>query len=124
MALRWWNIDVTGEQTYRDETTGRVVLFRSRASVPPAYRNTANTQGHGEHQIGIADLSKYEHPEDADDYRHRTINNVLALVVIVMLTAAGVWLADALSAMRKNHDCLTTGGRGCATAVVTAPRGR
>jgi hypothetical protein len=66
----------------------------------------------------VADLRKYEHTEVTDDYRHRMITNAIAFIFIVMLTAAGVWLAETLSAIRKNQDCLLQGRRNCAPIAI------
>ncbi|MEA2951589.1 MAG: hypothetical protein QOJ96_1109 [Alphaproteobacteria bacterium] len=90
----------------------RVVAFPSRASLRREGQRRvglADTQ----RQPGIASLAKYEHTEETDDYRHRMIINVIAFVFIAMLTGAGVWLADALSTMRKNPDCLMSSRRSC-----------
>jgi hypothetical protein len=46
------------------------------------------------------------------------ITNAIAFIFIVMLTAAGVWLAETLSAIRKNQDCLLQGRRNCAPIAI------
>jgi hypothetical protein len=104
------------EQPHPAENTGRVVIFRPRPPRPlGGDRHSGNAKSQGWRQLGVAGLAKYEQTEGADDYRHRMIVNVIAFVFIVMLTAAGIWLAEALSAMRKHQDCVLSGRRDCAT---------
>jgi hypothetical protein len=45
----------------------------------------------------VADLSKYECPESDDDYRHRMMMNVIALVFTSLLILAGVLLVDMMA---------------------------
>jgi hypothetical protein len=66
-------------------------------------------------------LAKYEGGDLDDDYRHRMVVNVAALIFTVMLALAGVWLAMQLAEMRKNQDCVLSGRRNCAPIEVTAP---
>jgi hypothetical protein len=87
------------------EPEGRILHFRPRGSrfarkiTPPP---------------PVEDLRKYERrPDEPDDYRHRMLMNGLALIVTVVLIAAGVWIADTMARMRKNQDCYLTGRPGC-----------
>lgn len=86
----------------------RVLPFRSRTrtSAPPP----------------VAGLDKYQRTEDGDDYRHRMLVNVAALVVVLLLMAAGYWLADSMARMRKGQDCVLSGRAGC--TPVEYERGR
>lgn len=59
------------------------------------------------------DLSRYEHGDEPDDYRHRMVMNVAAAVVVTLLIGAGLWIANNMAAMRKNQDCVLSGRRGC-----------
>ena len=89
----------------------RVVNFRTRMaeSRPPT-------------TPPVDDLSKYEHGEESDDYRHRMIVNAAAFLAIVVLIGIGIWLADTMAAMRKNQDCVLSGRRGCSPVEVTKDR--
>src|SRR3974390_2182015 len=57
----------------------------------------------------VGDLAKYERSEGPDDYRHRMIVNVLAFMFVIGLIAAGLWLADTMARMRKDHDWWPSG---------------
>jgi hypothetical protein len=64
------------------------------------------------------DLSRYESAEDEpDDFRHRMLMNAFAFGMAVLLTAIGVWLAMAMTDLRKNQDCVLMARRDCGTAV-------
>jgi hypothetical protein len=69
-------------------------------------------------------LRKFEQTQDGDDYRHRMMVNIAAGAVALLLIIAGLWLADALSSMRKNQDCVLSGRRGCTPVdAPVQPRG-
>ena len=70
----------------------------------------------------VEDLTKYEHTDEIDDYRHRMVMNVIAFIFIAALIAAGVWLANAMSEMRRNQDCVLSGRRGCTPVDVRQDR--
>jgi hypothetical protein len=62
----------------------------------------------------VKGLAQYEGGDDSEDnYRHRMIINVVALLVIVILSIAGVWLAIQIADLRKNQDCALSGRRNC-----------
>ncbi|HEY6995854.1 MAG TPA: hypothetical protein VH397_19290 [Xanthobacteraceae bacterium] len=69
----------------------------------------------------VEGLAKYEGGDLDDDYRHRMVVNLAALVFTVMLTLAGIWLVMQLAELRKNQDCVLTGRRNCAPIEVNAP---
>jgi hypothetical protein len=83
--------------------TNRIVPFRHRRSDELAEPD---------------DLSKYEHGDEPDDYRHRMLMNVAAAIFVALLIGVGLWIADTMATMRKNQDCVLSGRRGC-TPVET-----
>ena len=106
-----------------DETAirseNRVVDFRDAA----ARRAEAERLKHEAAASPVADLKKFQHVPEPDDYRHRMITNVAALVFVVLLVIGGVWIADTLATMRKNQDCVLSGRRGCTPVdVPISPR--
>lgn len=45
----------------------------------------------------VPDLAKYECSEADDDYRHRMIENAIALAFTTLLILAGLWLANIMA---------------------------
>lgn len=98
------------------ETGRRVILFRPR----PARRNpNPAPDGEGSMTSPVSDLARFEQGQEQDDYRHRMIVNVAALVFTVLLVGAGIWIAESMALMRKNQDCVLMGRRSC--SPVEAP---
>jgi hypothetical protein len=72
----------------------------------------------------VGDLRKFEQTQEDDDYRHRMAVNIAAGAVTLLLIIAGLWLADKLSTMRKDQDCVLSGRRGCTPVEAPVqPRG-
>jgi hypothetical protein len=76
----------------------------------------------GPGQPPVEDLSKYERGEEIDDYRHRMLVNVAALVLVAALIGTGLWLADTMASMRRDQDCVLSGRRGCTPVEVHSNR--
>lgn len=91
-----------------DEERGRVLAFRPRV---PRVRNER-------WRSPVADLSKYERDLEADSYRHRMTNNLLALVLLCVIVCCGIWLANTVAEMRAGLDCSLTGRTNCAPIRV------
>jgi hypothetical protein len=102
----------------RPDEMGRVVPFerhKGRARAPRA----APPEGGP-----VEDLTKYAQSREPDEYRQRMINNGLALALLLLLVAIGVWLATSMAELRRNQDCVLSGRRDCAPVVVpTRPPG-
>jgi hypothetical protein len=92
-------------------------MFRPRTSLRGAAAGSDNPDTQ---KTVVADLAKYERAPGVEDYRQRMIINAVGLVFIVMLTAAGIWLANTISTMQKNEDCFLSGRRNCAPIDVRA----
>jgi hypothetical protein len=93
----------------------RILPFRPRGSPPRGGRG-----GRPQHPPAFpADsLAKYEGGTADDDYRHRMMVNLAALVFTVLLGMAGGWLALQIAEMRKNQDCVLSGRRNCTPIEV------
>jgi hypothetical protein len=101
---------MTGDGSSSDDE-GRVVSFRRRGAAAP--RSAPSP---------VEDLGKYERDEQADDYRHRMLVNLVAFAFIVALIGAGLWIADTMAQLRRNQDCALTGRRGCVPIEVNKDR--
>lgn len=66
-------------------------------------------------------LERYEQSDEPDDFRHRMTVNAVAFLFVAALVVAGVWLADTLTTMRKNQDCVLSGKRDCSQIDTPAP---
>ncbi len=65
-------------------------------------------------------LAKYEGGDSDDNYRHRMLVNLAALMFTILLAIAGGWLAIQIAEMRKNQDCVLSGRRNCTPIDVKA----
>jgi hypothetical protein len=102
----------------QEQETGRIVLFPTRTSLGKGKPRTGDGQAEV-HKSEVEDLRKYERGTEPDDYRRRMIINAAAFAFIVVLTLAGVWLAEQFALLQKNQDCVFAGRKNC--AEVTAP---
>ena len=60
------------------------------------------------------DLSAYARtPEDPSEYRQRMAVNAAVALFVVTLIGIAIWLADTMTDMRRNQDCVLSGRRGC-----------
>ena len=91
---------------------GRVVPFRRRGSLFGINRPQPSP---------VQDLERFERTDEDDDYPHRMWMNAMATVVIVLLIAGGIWIANSMATMRKNQDCFLSGKRNCNPPVEAAP---
>lgn len=94
-------------------TDDRVVSIRTRRRYRPA------ADGPSRHERDGGDLDQYARSSEPDDFRHRMIVNALAFFFVLALVIAGIWLADTITTMRKNQDCVLSGKRGC--SPIEAP---
>jgi|SRR5579872_2858565 len=106
---------MTDDRSTAESGEHRVLDFRRNDS-----RKTVHAKASA--QPPVAGLGKYECGEEDDDYRHRMIVNVVALVFIVGLVGAGLWIADTMATMRKSQDCVLSGRRGCSPVDVRHDR--
>ncbi len=86
--------------------TGHVLPFRRRGALLTFNRP-------GQQPSPVRDLERFEHTGEEDDYRHRMVVNAMAAVVTILLIAGGIWIANSMAQMRKNQDCVLSGGRNC-----------
>ena len=108
------------QEPQRNEERGRVVLFRPRI---PRARND-NRRWPRPLRPPVDDLSKYERNREADDYRQRMANNLLALLVLCVIVYCGIWLANTMADMQAGLDCSLTGRTNCAPIRLPAPQQR
>ena len=104
---------MASDEPTSSDREGRVLRFR---------RGQAAVRLPSDGPTPVPDLAEYERGDGVDDYRHRMIVNVAALVFVLALNVAGYWLADTMARMRKNQDCVLSGRRGCSPVEVVKDR--
>jgi hypothetical protein len=81
-----------------NEADSRVVRFRPRMAASHRSHRGKAPVGHSAPDYSpVPDLSIYERPESADDYRHRMVVNAVALVFVILLILSGLWLLDGIA---------------------------
>jgi hypothetical protein len=110
---------VTSEQADQNEANGRVIFF-PRRSWQRKRRAFATRRRPGNDPATVGDLSHFEQGDGIDDYARRMVVNALAFAFIVMLTVAGLWIAERMAQLRKNEDCALSGRRDCADLGLAA----
>lgn len=94
----------------QEQEKGRVVLFPPRFSM--GRQKTGRKPG-GTTQHAVEGLQKYQAGDEPDDYPRRMTINVIAFAFIVMLTLAGIWLAEQMALLRQNQNCAFSGRKSC-----------
>ena len=107
--------------------TGRVVQLRPRrgrrgtpapgdkSTEPAPSDRPSDTSG-----PAVADIARFSRRDSDDDYRHRMVMNALAAAVCLLLTVAGLWIANTMAQLRRTEDCLLSGRRTCAPLELPA----
>jgi hypothetical protein len=102
-----------------DGKLGQVLQFPQRRLGAPKFPSEADPAGEPEPAL-VDDLARYE--QDAPiDYRQRTLMNVIAMAIVTLLVAAGVWIADTIAVMEKDQDCVMQGRVNCAPIELPIP---
>lgn len=70
----------------------------------------------------VDDFARFEQEQDEPiDYRHRMIMNLIALAILTSLVGLGVWIADTISDLQRDQDCLMQGRSNCAPIELPIP---
>jgi hypothetical protein len=110
---------VTADHSKATDDDHRVLPFRSRGAAAGGQHGWRwGLRASPPPPPPVEGLAKYEGGEHDDNYRHRMMVNVAALVFTVTLAIAGAWLVIQIADMRKNQDCVLSGRRNCAPIDV------
>ncbi|HEX4407294.1 MAG TPA: hypothetical protein VH206_00850 [Xanthobacteraceae bacterium] len=60
----------------------------------------------------LDDLARYEQEPEVD-YRKRTLTNMIAVIIVTMLIAVGVWITDVIADTNRDEDCVMQGRTNC-----------
>jgi hypothetical protein len=105
-----------------------VLPFRPRGLVgqgPASHPLRPAAQSSDDESEPFDDLAQYEQDREQQDesvnYPHRMLMNIIAVTVLTILIGAGVWLADTITYMERNQDCILQGRQNCAPLEIAAP---
>lgn len=103
--------------------TAQVLQFRPRQRAPEPGLAEPDA-GEADDEGLLDDLSRYEQERDEEpiNYARRMLMNVIAIVVVAILIAVGVWLADTIAQMERDQDCVLQGRHNCAPIEVPTAR--
>jgi hypothetical protein len=108
--------DPTRAEIAHDDERGRVLPFRPAST-------SRRQSSRGSPGAPIDDLDKYARADaHEDDYRHRMMVNIAAVVFVMVLAGIGVWIANSMAQIRKNEDCVLSGRRNCSPIDLPAAR--
>jgi hypothetical protein len=94
---------------------GQILKFEPRRPSKPSFAVAAPQPTEDE----LDDFARFEQEQDEPiDYRHRMIMNLIALAILISLVGLGVWIADTISDLQKEQDCLMQGRSNCAPIEV------
>ena len=92
----------------------QVLPFKPREQLPNEEQSLRRAQRAGQPASSpVDDLRTYEGEEFEDNYRHRMLVILAALLATIVLALAGAWLAVQMADLRKKQDCVLSGRRNC-----------
>jgi len=110
----------------RIQRTAQVLPFRPRTQwSEPTFGGVplASDEAEREGEF-LDDLAQYQQDREEDEiinYPRRMLMNTIAVAVVTLLIGVGVWLADSISEMERNQDCILQGRQNCAPIELAAP---
>jgi hypothetical protein len=113
-------LTVTPDRSKAPDDDRRVIPFRPPGTGPSRSGWRWRPRPSQSPPSPVEDLAKYEGGAEDDNYRHRMLVNLAALLFTVALAAAGVWLAIQIAEMRRNQDCVLSGRRNCTPVDINA----
>jgi hypothetical protein len=103
--------------------TAQILQFRPRER-PGDHAGTSPANATEPESALLDDLEQYEQDREDDEninYPQRMLMNVIAVAVVTFLIGVGVWLADTITNMEREQDCVLQGRQNCAPIEITAP---
>jgi hypothetical protein len=103
--------------------TAQILQFRRRehlgdhAAISVANANEPES-------VLLGDLEQYEQDREEDEninYPQRMLMNIIAVGIVTLLIGVGVWLADTITNMEQEQDCVLQGRQNCAPIEIAAP---
>jgi hypothetical protein len=117
--LQFMQVAPKQPESRKADEFGQVLYFPRRRPGPAAAR-----PGHAEPEPDD-ELARYEKdPDEPVDYRRRMLMNMIAVAIVTLLIGAGVWIADTITDMQKDQDCVMQGRANCAPFETPAAGGQ
>jgi hypothetical protein len=105
--------------------TAQILQFRPRFATPVSDHAGTDLANIDEPQSELLDdLEQYEQDREEDEtinYPQRMLMNVIAVAVVTVLIGVGVWLADTITNMERQQDCVLQGRQNCAPIEIATP---
>jgi len=97
---------------------GQILKFELRRPGKPSFAAGASQPI----EENLDDFARFEQEQDEPiDYRHRMIMNLIALAIVIALVGLGVWIADTITDLQREQDCLMQGRSNCAPIELPIP---
>src|SRR5215471_11378093 len=97
---------------------GQILKFEPRRPIKPTFASALPQPIEND----LDDFARFEQEQDEPiDYRHRMIMNLIALAILISLVGLGVWIADTISDLQREQDCLVQGRSNCAPIQIPIP---
>ncbi len=94
---------------------GQVLQFEPRRPRKPLFASARPQPVEDD----VDDFARFEQEQDEPiDYRHRMIMNLIAVAILTSLVCLGVWIADTISDLQREQDCLMQGRSNCAPIEI------
>ena len=101
----------------RDAGPFQILKFEPRRADKPSFGSATPPV-----EDDLDDFARFEQEQDEPiDYRHRMTMNLIALAILVSLVGLGVWIADTISDLQREQDCLVQGRSNCAPIEIPIP---
>ncbi|MFZ1153117.1 MAG: hypothetical protein WAR76_25860 [Xanthobacteraceae bacterium] len=97
---------------------GQILKFEPRRPGKPTFASATPQPVEDD----LDDFARFEQEQDEPiNYRHRMIMNLIAVAILILLVGLGVWIADTISDLQREQDCLMQGRSNCAPIEVPIP---
>jgi hypothetical protein len=95
---------------------GQILKFEPRRPRNPSFASAQPVED------DLNDFARFEQEQDEPiDYRHRMMMNLIALAILILLVGLGLWIADTISDLQREQDCLMQGRSNCAPIELPIP---
>jgi hypothetical protein len=113
-------VDHNRPDPHNADEFGQVLPFRHRPGQLPPVSAIDPAKG----AIGSADdlAQSEQEPEEPVDERRRMLMNFIAIAIVTLLIGAGVWMADTITDIQYDQDCVLQGRSNCAPIEAPAPK--